>query len=110
MGSMSLPLGYRRDFLRAIVGVNDVASAEAAARRAIDSAPAPRWKGVALAGLGQAQYLRGHYAEARRTLLAAVGLIPDANPKPLTFAIGNLALAEYAEAPVVMPRRCSIRP
>ncbi len=97
MGSMSLPLGFRTDFLRAIVGVNDVARAEAAALRAIDSAPAPGWRGVALAGLGQAQYLRGRYVEAQHTLLGAVGLIPDANPSALTLAIGNLALAEYAE-------------
>lgn len=99
VGSMSLPLGYRRDFLRAIVGVNNVATAEAAALRAIDSAPAPRWKGVALAGLGQAQYLRGRYITAQDTLLDAVGLIPDANPSALTLAIGNLALAEYADGP-----------
>jgi LuxR family transcriptional regulator, maltose regulon positive regulatory protein len=97
MGSMSLPLGFRRDFLRAIVGVNDVARAQAAALRAIDSAPAPGWRGVALAGLGQAQYLRGRLVEAQHTLLGAVGLIPDANPSALTLAIGNLALAEYAE-------------
>ena len=57
--SMGLPLGYRTDFLRAIVGVNDVDRAESAARRAIESAPAPHWEGVALAGLGQAQYLQG---------------------------------------------------
>jgi len=96
VGSMGLPLGYRTDFLRAIVGVNDVDRAEAAARRAIESAPGPQWLGVALAGLGQAHYLRGRYAEAREALRRAVGLIPDANPNLLTFAIGNLALAEYA--------------
>jgi LuxR family maltose regulon positive regulatory protein len=97
IGSMGLPLGYRRDFLRAIVGVNDVASAEAAARRAIDSAPGPQWQGVALAGLGQAQYLRGRFVEAQHTLLNAVSLIPDTNPNLLTFAVGSLALAEYAD-------------
>jgi LuxR family maltose regulon positive regulatory protein len=97
IGSMGLPLGYRTDFLRALVGVNDVDQAEAAARRAIESAPAPQWEGVALACLGQVQYLRGHYARARDTLLKAVGLIPDANPNLLTLAIGNLALAEYAD-------------
>ena len=97
VGSMGLPLGYRTDFLRAIVGVNDVDRAEAAARRAIESAPAPHWKGVALAGLGQAQYIRGQYSKAQSTLLDAVGLIPQANPNLLTLAIGNLALAEYAD-------------
>jgi LuxR family maltose regulon positive regulatory protein len=97
VGWMNLPLGYRTDFLRAIVGVNDVARAEAAAIRAVDSAPAPGWRGVGLAGLGQAQYLRGRYGEAQHTLLDAVGLIPEANPSALSLAIGNLALAEYAE-------------
>jgi len=97
VGSMGLPLGYRTDFLRAIVGINDVDRAEAAALRAIESAPAPHWEGVALAGLGQAQYLRGAYSQARDTLLRAVGLIPDANPNLLTLAVGNLGLAEYAE-------------
>ena len=97
IGSMGLPLGYRTDFLLAVVGVNDVDRAEAAARRAFASAPAPHWQGVALAGLGQAQYLRGQYAEAKDTLLQAVALIPDANPNLLTLAVGNLALAEYAE-------------
>ncbi len=97
IGSMGLPLGYRADFLRAVVGVNDVDGAEAAARRAIESAPAPHWEGVGLAGLGQAQYLRGQYALAVETLLKAVALIPDANPNLLTLAVGNLALAEYAE-------------
>ena len=97
VGSMGLPLGYRTDFLRAIVGINDVERAQAAARRAIESAPAPHWEGVALAGLGQAQYFQGDYASARDTLLTAVGLIPSANPNLLTVAIGNLALAEYAE-------------
>ena len=97
VGSMGLPLGYRTDFMRAIVGVNDIDQAEAAARRAIESAPGPHWKGVALAGLGQAQYLAGEYATARETLLTAVALIPAANPNLQTLAIGNLALAEYAE-------------
>jgi LuxR family maltose regulon positive regulatory protein len=97
VGSMGLPLGYRTDFLRAIVGVNDVRRAEVAAHRAVESAPAPHWEGVALAGLGQAQYLQGQYGLARVTLLKAVGLIPSANPNLLTMAMGNLALAEYAE-------------
>lgn len=97
IGTMELPLGFRTDFLRATIGVNDVSRAEAAARRAIESAPAPAWRGVALSALGQAQYLRGDYGAARKVLRKAVGLIPDANPLLLTVAIGNLALAEYAE-------------
>jgi LuxR family maltose regulon positive regulatory protein len=97
IGAMGLPLGFRTDFLRAMIGVNDVSRAEAAARRAIRSAPTPAWTGVALAALGQAQYLGGEYAAARTALRSAVGLIPDANPILLTFAIGNLGLAEFAE-------------
>jgi len=97
IGSMGLPLGYRADSLRAIIGVNDVDRAEAAALRAVTSAPGPPWRGVALAGLGQAQYLRGQYSQAVDSLRKAVGLIPDANPNFLTFAIGCLALAEHAQ-------------
>jgi LuxR family maltose regulon positive regulatory protein len=97
IGAMGLPLGFRTDFLRAMVGVNDVSVAEAAGRRALESAPTPAWRGVALAGLGQAQYLRGEYVAAQQSLRRAVGLIPDANPVLLHFAIGNLALAEFTE-------------
>jgi LuxR family maltose regulon positive regulatory protein len=97
IGSMGLPLGYRIDFLRAIVGVNDATRAAAAARAALAAAPAPQWEGVALAGLGQALYLRGLNAEAQTTLRRAVSLIPDGNPNLLVFAIGNLGLAEYAD-------------
>jgi LuxR family maltose regulon positive regulatory protein len=58
------------------------------------------WEGAALAGLGQAQYLRGETAQARETLRRAVGLIPDAHPNLLVFAISNFALAEYADGDV----------
>ena len=47
------------------VGVNDVARGEEAGCRALEIAPGPVWEGGALAGLGQAQYLRGDIAEAR---------------------------------------------
>ena len=103
-----LPLGYRRDFLRAIVGVNDVATAEAAALRAIDSAPEPRWKGVALAGLGQAQYL-AVTTSRRSTPCSARWADPGCRPSVLTLAIGNLALAEYADGPG-SSRRPTARP
>ncbi len=96
-GALGLPLGYRVEMLRALVGVNDVARAEEAAYRALDDRPGPMWEGGALAGLGQAQYLRGATAEARETLRKAVALIPDAHPNLLVLAIGNLALAEYAD-------------
>ena len=100
VGSMGLPLGYRTDFLRALVSVNDVAVAHAAACRAVDSAPSPQWEGVALAGLGQAEYLLGEHERAQQTLRRAVGLISDETPNLLAFAIGTLALAEYARGPV----------
>lgn len=97
VGSLTLPLGYRVEMLRSLVGVNDVSAAEHAAHRALAIAPGPMWQGAALAGLGQAQYLRGETAQARATLRRAVGLIPDAHPNLLVFAISNFALAEYAD-------------
>ena len=95
LGSMGLPLGFRTDFLRAVVGVNDVGAARAVAQRALASAPAPRWQGVALAGLGQAQYLSGEPEQAEQTLRRAVGLISEDTPNLLAFAVGVLALVEY---------------
>ena len=89
-----LPLGFRADFAEASVGVNDVARAEAAAQRAVRTAPTAGWEGIVLAGLGQAQYLQGRTGEAVATLRRAVGQIPDANPVALAFGVANLALAE----------------
>lgn len=100
IGALGIPLGFRTDFLRSFVGVNDVTRAEQHALDALESAPAPVWEGVALAGLGQAQHLRGATAEARESLLRATALIPDWAPNLLAFAIGNLALAEFADGPV----------
>ena len=97
LGALGLPLGFRVEMLRALVGVNDVARSEGAAHRAVEIAPGPIWQGAALAGLGQALYLRGATTEARTTLRKAVSLIPDAHPNLLVLAIGNLALAEYAD-------------
>ncbi len=96
VGSLSLPLGFRVEMLRSLVGVNDVSRGEQAAHRALEIAPGPMWQGAALAGLGQAQYLRGETTEARETLRTAVALISDAHPNLLVLAIGNFALAEYA--------------
>ena len=94
-----LSLGFRVDFLGAAIGVNDVARAQAAAERAVLAAPSPTWHGVALACLGQAQYLQGKTADAVATLRHAVGEISDANPIMLAFAVGNLGLAESAAGP-----------
>ena len=91
-----LSLGFRADFLEGIVAVTQVGRAEAAARRAVTSAPDLAWEGVALAGLGQAQYLQGHLDDAIVTLRRAAGQIPDANPVLLGVAIGSLGLAESA--------------
>ena len=96
-GALSLPLGFRVEMLSALVGVNDVDRAEEAAHRALGLAPGPMWEGAALVGLGQVQYLRGAVAEACGTLRRAVALIPDAHPNLLVLAVGNLALAEYAD-------------
>ncbi|MGO9187964.1 MAG: LuxR C-terminal-related transcriptional regulator [Streptosporangiaceae bacterium] len=89
-----LPLGFRADFAEASVGVNNVSRAEAAAQRAVMTAPTAGWEGIVLAGLGQAQYLQGRTGEAVATLRRAVGQIPDANPIVLAFGVANLALAE----------------
>ncbi len=91
-----LPLGFRVDFLEGLIGVADLTRAEAAARRAVDTAPSPGWEGVALVGVGQAAYLRGETTEAVRLLRQAVAQIPDANPILLAFGVGNLGLAESA--------------
>lgn len=90
-----LTLGFRVDFLDSVTGVHDVARAQAAALRAIAGAPNRSWHGIALACLGQAQYLLGD-AEASETLQRGVGEISDANPIMLAFAVGNLGLAESA--------------
>lgn len=97
VGALGVPLGFRTALFRSFVGVNDLARAEQEALEALQSAPAPMWEGVALAGLGQAQHLRGATAEARESLLRATSLIPDGAPNLLAFAIGNLALAEFAD-------------
>ena len=89
-----LPLGFRADFVEASVGVNDVSRAEAAAQRAVMTAPTAGWEGIVLAGLGQAQYLQGRASEAVATLRQAVGQIPDANPIVLALGVANLGLAE----------------
>ena len=82
MGSLGLPLGFRVEMLRALVGVNDVARGEEAAHRALEIAPGPMWQGAALAALGQAQYLRGATTEARDTLRTAVALISGRTSEP----------------------------
>ena len=76
----------------------DIGRAEQAARRALAAAPSPVYEGIALAGLGQALYLKGRTREAVATLRQAVGQIPDTNPLLLAVAVGNLGLAESALA------------
>ena len=91
-----LPLGFRADFLESIVAVTQVSRAEAAARRAVAAAPNLVWEGVALAGLGQSQFLQGRLGDAIATLRRAAGQISEANPILLGVAIGSLGLAESA--------------
>jgi LuxR family maltose regulon positive regulatory protein len=91
-----LPLGVRIDLLEAMYGVTQVSRAEAAARRAVAATRSSAFEGIALAGLGQALYLRGHLSEAVQALRPAVGSIPDARPLLLAVAVGNLGLAESA--------------
>jgi LuxR family transcriptional regulator, maltose regulon positive regulatory protein len=89
-----LPLGFRIDFLEGLAAVNHVTRAHASARRAVEAAPSTVWEGVALAAVGQGEYLMDRPAEAVRTLRRSVGRIPDTNPVLLAVAVGNLALAE----------------
>ncbi len=96
LDAAGLSLGFRADFMEGVVGVADVGRAEAAALRAVISAPNVGWQGIALSGVGQAMYLQGRTAEAVETLRRAVGQIPDANPIMLAFGVGNLGLAESA--------------
>ena len=89
-----LPLGFRVDLLDGLLGVNDVGRAQEAAHRAVVGAPNPTWHGIALAGLGQAQYLAGQGEEASASLRVAVGEISDAHPVVLALAVATLGLAE----------------
>jgi LuxR family transcriptional regulator, maltose regulon positive regulatory protein len=91
-----LPLGFRTDFMRGLVGINDLVRAEASALRAVGDAPSVGWEGMSLVAVGQAQYLQGRTSEALGTLLRAVAQVPDANPIMLGLAIANLALVECA--------------
>ena len=98
LDAAGLALGLRADLLEAVFGAMDIGRAEQAARRALAAAPSPVYEGSALAGLGQALYLKGLTREAIAPLGQAVGQIPDANPLLLAVAVGNLALAESALA------------
>ena len=91
-----LRLGFRVDLLDSAMGVNDVGRALEVAQRAVLNAPSSRWHGIALACLGQAQYLAGQGDEAAATLRDAVGQISDATPAMLALAVANLGLAESA--------------
>ena len=98
LDAAGLALGLRADLLEAVFGAMDIGRAEQAARRALAAAPSPVYEGSALAGLGQALYLKGLTRQAVAPLGQAVGQIPDANPLLLAVAVGNLALAESALA------------
>ena len=89
-----LRLGFRVDLLDGLLGVNDVGRAQEAAQRAVVGAPNPCWHGIALACLGQAQYLAGQGDEAAVSLRVAVGEISDAHPVMLALAVATLGLAE----------------
>ena len=96
LDAAGLPLAFRADMMEGMVGVTEVSRAEAAARRAVLTAPTAAWEGVAWGGVGQSLYLQGDFEEAARTLRRAVGLITDATPMLLAQAVGVLGLAESA--------------
>ena len=91
--SAGVSLGYGVDLLRSFFVAGSVSSALAAARRALEDAAAPMWKGAALAGLGQCLYLRGDRDAAAEALREALTLLPD-EPNMLSLASGYLALVE----------------
>jgi LuxR family transcriptional regulator, maltose regulon positive regulatory protein len=97
-----IPLSYRVDYLRAITAA-DVARAEAAGRRAAQSAPSPVFEGMAWAGVGQALYLQDRFDEARECLTRAISLLPDENPLMSALARANLVLVETAQGRNVPP-------
>jgi LuxR family maltose regulon positive regulatory protein len=88
-----LPRGFGTDLLRSFFVAGGVRSAYQAALRAVEEAPAPMWRGAALAGVGQCSYLLGEYEEAGEAASQALALLPD-DPNMLSLASGYLALVE----------------
>ena len=88
-----LPRGFRTDLLRSLFVAGGVGAAHEAALRAIEEAPAPRFRGAALAGLAQCGYLLGQYDVAGDAASQALTLLPD-DPNLLSLASGYLALVE----------------
>ena len=101
-----LRLGFRVDVLDGLLGVSDLGRAQEAAQRAVGGAPNPCWHGIALACLGQAQYLAGRGKEAIASLRVAVGEISDAHPVMLALAVATLSLAESSTGTEHTPTRC----
>lgn len=93
MTSAGVSLGYGVDLLRSFFVADSVSSAHEAALRAVEEAPAPMWRGAALAGLGQCRYLLGDRDGAVEALREALTLLRD-DINMLSLASGYLALAE----------------
>jgi LuxR family maltose regulon positive regulatory protein len=91
--SAGVPLGYGVDLLRSFFIPGSISAAHEAALRAVAEAPAPLWRGAALAGLGQCQYLIGDPYGAADALREALTLIRE-NLNWLALASGYLALVE----------------
>ena len=91
--SAGVPLGYGVDLLRSFFLPGSISSAHEAALRAVAEAPAPFWRGAALAGLGQCRYLLGDPDGAAEALREARTLIRD-DLNMLALASGYLALVE----------------
>lgn len=91
--SAGVPLGFGVDLLRSFFIPASISSAHEAARRAAAEAPAPFWRGAALAGLGQCRYLLGDPDGAADALREALTLIRD-DLNMLALASGYLALVE----------------
>src|SRR5262249_20903915 len=90
MTGAGVTLGFGRDLLRSCDALGNLRSAHAAAQRALREAPAPAWRGAALTGLGQCQYLLGRTDDAAASLREALTLLPD-DPYMVALAAGHLA-------------------
>ena len=109
LDAAGLPLGFRVDFLEGIVAVTDVGRAEAAARARSPRRRTSAWQGIALAGLGQAQYLQGTTRRGDRD--AAPGGRSDPGRQPDHAGASPSATSAWpsplAEAGRRAPTRCS---
>ena len=89
-----LPLAFRADFTEAMVGVNDVSRAEAAAAAGAGDIPHGRMGGHRARRARPGALPAGAGQRSRGAFAPSGGQIPDDRPIMLAFAVANLGLAE----------------